>query len=159
MKKLNAALFDILWLACLYSLYFIQMYFLTVGTIQPGHSTPLHGYIGHQDLHKQQPKYDSRCPIHKGKVEFTHTRGFMGILFNPSTASIDFIYPESNLHKLGIEAGDFILEINHERIRPCIMPNVSFYPSGSFIDLTVNHNGVIKHISVQLINSHNFTSQ
>lgn len=152
---MKQCIYDIIWTICLYIVYFLQLYLITAWQ-QPAHSAPLHGYISNKELQKLKPKFDNRCPIQKGKVEFEHCRGYIGILFNPLTGRIDYIYPES---KLKANIGDFILEINHEAYRPCLMPNVTFYPKDSFIDLTISHNGQIQHISVQLLDASKFVSQ
>jgi predicted metalloprotease with PDZ domain len=157
-QPLNSLIYDILWLAALYSLYFLQLLMLLLLSL-PAHSAPLQGYVNNEDLHNLKPKYDNRCPVHKGRLQFEHCRGYIGILFNKETGEITFIYPESNLIKLGVQAGDFILEVNHERFRPCLTPAITFYPKGSFLDLTISHNGLIRRISVQLIDASKFTAQ
>ena len=156
MKQL---IYDILWTLALYAVMLLQVFLLTIWAAKAADSPPLKGYIGYQDLHKQTPKYDKRCPVHKGRLQFEHLRGLIGIVVIPETGQISYIYPESGLIDLGIQAGDYILEVNKAPYRPCQLPNISFYPKGSYIDLTISHLGIIRHVSVRVIDARNFIRQ
>lgn len=143
--------------------------FILLICIQTVYASPLQGHVNNDPatgqcnnnhnrykptvLCQQHGKADKRGKVIKGKIEFTHIRGFIGCSLNPHTGEITSINAKSDLISLGISKGDFIIEINHEAIRPCLLPSISFYPKDYYLDLTVKKlsTGDIKHVSVKLI--------
>jgi|SRR5579872_2668916 len=121
-------------------------------------SKPLEGYVSNDPkLIGGSCKYDPRGKVHKGKIQFEHIRGLIGCQINPQTGRIDFIYPDSNLIKLGVQTGTYILEIEHERYRPCLLPNVVIYPKAYILNLLIKTpTGEAKRINVPLVDYKNY---
>ena len=126
----------------------------------PVWSAPLQGYVSNPpQLCIQTGKPDKRCPMHKGKLTANYIRGLIGLTYNPATGQILYMYPECGLNQLSIKAGDYILKIEKEEFRPCLMPNVSLYPSGYILNLTIRSKaGIVRTIPVKLIDYRRFTN-
>lgn len=114
---------------------------------------PLEGHIQNDPEFKTcQPNLDKRGKPLIGKIDRSFLRGLIGIRFNYETGEITYIYPESDLNRLGVKQGDFILRIEKEHFRPCLMPGVVIYPNGYILNLTIQtKTGQIKTVPVKLI--------
>lgn len=136
------------------------LWLLFILSVTQAQADPLHGYITNHDIHlcPQRAKHDNRGHAIKGRVEYSHIRGLIGILYDPESGVIDFIYPESDLVRLGVEVGNTILTVNKEHCLPCLLPGVSWYPAGGYLDLVIRTRfGGIRHLSVKLIPASNIT--
>jgi hypothetical protein len=92
------------------------------------------------------------CAIHICNIKYK--RGLMGCLYEPYTGRIEYIYPDSNLLQAGVQQGDYILKVNKQVRRPCIMPLVAIYPSGYNLELELMHpDGTIYTTKVRLIDA------
>lgn len=123
-------------------------------------SKPLQGHVDNSPnprLSKCQPRLDKHGKPLIGKINKSFIRGYIGIRYNRESGQLSYIYPESDLNKFDIHVGDYIVKIEKELYRPCIMPNISMYPNSYILLLTIrNKAGVIKTVPVKLIPASNF---
>ena len=129
-------------------------------TIQPVLSKPLQGHVSNDiPLCKQRPALDPHGKSFRLKANQQFLRGLIGITYNAASGEITYIYPESDLNHFDIKTGDFILKIEKEAYKPCIMPNIVIYPNNYILNLTIRSKaGLIKTIPVKLIPYSNLKS-
>lgn len=123
-------------------------------------ANPLRGHISNKEpiikFQRQCAKADKRGKILTGKIKQTHLKGLIGVRYDSATGEIKYIYPESDLNRYNIKAGDYILKVEHEAFRPCLLPYISFYPKGWILNLTIrSKGGNIRVIPVRLIDAKN----
>lgn len=118
---------------------------------------PLEGQVSNDiPLCKLQPRLDPNGKPLIGVVKHDFIRGFIGVRYEYETGKLLYIYPESDLNHYGIQVGDYILKIEKEAYRPCLMPNSSLYQKDYILNLTIKgKNGVIRTIPVKLIDARN----
>lgn len=103
-------------------------------------------------LRAQKVKADPRAKSLTGKVQFEHLRGYIGAEYEKSTGKLTYIYGKSDLNKFGIKAGDYIIKIEKEDYRPCVMPEINFWPVNSIMQFTIRkQNGQIVTIPIKLV--------
>jgi hypothetical protein len=126
----------------------------------PTYATPLQGYVSNPpQLCIQRPKLDPHGKPLIGHASQAKLRGLIGITFNPATGEIEYVYPDSKINKFNVKAGDFILRVEKEDFRPCIMPSVTTYPMGFILLMTIRQaGGKIITIPVELEDYRRFTS-
>ena len=121
---------------------------------------PLQGYVSNPPLLcRQHPALDKRGKPLIGRLSHTNLRGLIGCTYNQSSGQLTYIYPDSDLNNYQIKAGDYIVGIEKELYRPCLMTNVVIYPSGYILNLVIRTSGgKIRTIPVKLIDYRKFTS-
>jgi hypothetical protein len=109
-------------------------------------------------LQHQKAKYDPKGKLLKGSAQKSkffglihQQRGYLGCLFNPYTGEIYYIFPNSDLTRNGIKAGDQFVLIKGQIYRPCLMPSVSTYYSDSFVELLIRRNNKLLNVRVKLM--------
>lgn len=136
----------------------IYLLFIQCADAKPllGHVTNSPNISSKPNLQLLKPKPDNRGKLLTGKVKQTHLKGLIGIRYDSATGEIKYIYPESDLNRFNIKTGDYILKIEREAYRPCLLPYVSFYPKGWILNLTIrSKGGTVRIIPVKLIDARN----
>lgn len=148
--------------------------FICLLLTQSVESKPLEGYISNHNaqlnikyaqlntklvqLKRQCAIIDKRGKRIKGHVKQTTLKGLIGILYTPDGRLV-YIYPESDLNKFDIHAGDYIIKVEKEAFRPCLLPYISLYPVGYILNLTIRRSdGSIKTVPVKLLDARKFSS-
>jgi hypothetical protein len=123
-------------------------------------ATPLQGYISNPPtLCIQHPALDKHGKPLVGSVRRSNIRGLIGCTINLQTGCIAYIFPESDLNKYGVKVGDYVVGIEKELYRPCLLTTVVIYPMDFILDLTIRTSGgVIKRAPVKLIDYRHFTA-
>ena len=132
-------------------------YLLTLISLPISYASPIRGFVSNDlPLCKQSAVPDKRCPLLKGHVKQTKLKGLIGIRYEYETGRITYIYPESDINRFGVKVGDYVLKIEIERFRPCLMPLISFYPKDYILNLTIKDRfGKIRVLPVKLIDARN----
>jgi hypothetical protein len=122
--------------------------------MQPCFAAKSNGHLVelHPKLAPPRKPLQGSCSVHICNVKYQ--RGLIGCVYDLNSGRIEYIYPDSNLLKAGVHEGDYILKINKQARRPCLMPMVAIYPAGYNLELEMlKPDGTIYTVKVKLIDA------
>lgn len=103
-------------------------------------------------LQAQKAVQDYRAPL-PFKLAARQLRGYLGASFDPHSGELTSIFANSDLNRLGVKAGAYIIKINKALYRPCLMTNVASYYANDYISLTLREGDHIREVIVKLKDS------
>ena len=118
----------------------------------PVYAKPLQGNVIHNEpvlLCPRTPVLDKRGKL-TSQINAVVLRGLIGVTVNQHTGQILYISPTSDMYGKA-QVGDYMIKIEREQYRPCLLPSVSLYPVGFIMNITVQDKyGKVRVLPVRL---------